>query len=120
MQEHRHERTHTIERHESAEECLPASAVRRRFESCFIPLSVERVEGDPLMNQYLIRVLDRIVLLDLAEPTARPMKANRGGMIASNGCQPLLVRLPPASQRVNGWGRFVHVGGSVTFDVRPN
>ena len=72
------------------------------------------------MNQYLIRVLDRIVLLDMTEPTASPMKPNRSRMIASSGCQPLLVRLPPASQRVNGWGRFVHVGGSVIFDVRPN
>ena len=112
MQEHRHERTRTIKRHDSAEEHLPATAIRRRFECCFIPLSVERVERDPLMNQYLIRVLDRIVLRDMAEPATSPMKPNHGGIIAPNGCQPLLVRLPSASQRVNSQGRFVHDSGS--------
>ena len=112
IMEHRHQMARTIERHDSAKERLPASTIRRRFESHFVPLAIQQVERDPLMEQHLIDVLNRIVLLDVTEPATRSMKPNRGRMVATDDCQTLFVRRPSNPQCVNGWGRFVHVTGS--------
>ncbi len=98
----------TIHRMDLPKERLPASAIGRGFQSGLIPLAVERVEGDPLVEQDLIGVANRIKLLDFAHPTARSMKANRGGMLAAFDRQPFFVGFPLAAQVVNRLWRCGH------------
>ena len=52
-------------------ERLPTSAIGSRFQSGLVPLTVERVEGDPLVEQDLVGVANGIKLFDFAQPTAR-------------------------------------------------
>ena len=84
------------------QERLPTSAIGRGFQSGLVPLTIERVEGDPLVEQDLVGVANGIKLFDFAHPTARSMKPDRGGMLAADRRQSLFVRLPFAAQVVNG------------------
>ena len=59
------------------------------------------------MEQDLVRrKRNGIKLFDFAQPTARSMKPDRGGMLAADGRQSLFVRLPLAAQVVNGFGAW--------------
>ena len=93
---------------DSPKERLPTSPIGSGFQSGLVPLTVERVEGDPLVEQDLIGMANGIKLFDFAQPTARSMKTDRGGMLAADGRQSLFVRLPLAAQVVNGLRRSGH------------
>ena len=93
---------------DSSKERLPTSPIRSGFQSGLVPLTVERVEGDPLVEQDLIGMANGIKLFDFAHPTARSMKTDRGGMLAADSRQSLFVRLPLAAQVVNGLRRSGH------------
>ena len=97
-----------IERVNTAKKRLPTSAVGGGFQSGLVPLTVERVEGDPLVEQDLVGVANGIKLFDFAHPTARSMKMDRGGMLAADGRQSLFVWLPLAAQVANGLRRSGH------------
>ena len=68
-----------------------SSSSVRKTKSC-VPFS------NPLVEQDLIGVANGIKLFDFAQPTARSMKPDRGGMLAADGRQSLFVRLPLAAQ----------------------
>ena len=78
-----------IQRVDLAKERLPTTAMGSGFQSGLIPLAVERVEGNPLVEQDLVGVANRIELFDFAHPTARSMKANRGGMLGADRGEPI-------------------------------
>ena len=56
----------------------------------------------------MIGVANGIKLFDFAQPTARSMKTDRGGMLAADSRQSFFVRLPLAAQVVNGLRRCGH------------
>jgi hypothetical protein len=93
---------------DSAKKRLPASAIGGGFKSAWVPLAVERVEGDPLVEKDLIGVTNWIKFFDFAHPTARSMKTNCRWMLAADRCQSLFVGLPLAPQVVDGWRRCGH------------
>ena len=106
--EHGGQMAGAIQRVDLPQERLPTSAIGSGFQSGLIPLAVERVEGDPLVEQDLVGVANRIKLFDFAQPTARSMKANRGGMLAAFDRQPFFVRFPLAAQVVYRLRRCGH------------
>ena len=72
-----------------------SSSSVRKTKSC-VPF------GNPLVEQDLVRRRrNGIKLFDFAQPTARSMKPDRGGMLAADGRQSLFVRRPLAAQVVN-------------------
>ena len=95
-----------IQRMNLPKEGWPTSAIRSGFQSGLVPLTVERMEVDPLVEQDLVRRRrNGLKRFDFGHPTARSMKTDRGGMLAADGRQSLFVRLPLAAQVVNGLRR---------------
>ena len=62
--EHGNQMAGAIQRVDLPKKCLPTSAIGGGFQSGLIPLAVKRVEGDPLVEQDLIGVANRIKLFD--------------------------------------------------------
>ena len=62
----------------------------------------------PLVEQDLVGVANGTKLFDFAQPTARSMKTDRGGMLATDGRQSLFVWLPLAAKVVHGLRRPGH------------
>lgn len=95
---HGNELAGAIQRQDLAEERLPTASIGGRFQSRLIPLAIQRVEGNPLVEQDLVGVANRVKLFDFAHPTARSMKANRGRMLGADLGKPFFVGFPLAAQ----------------------
>src|SRR5690606_37265706 len=95
-----------VQRENAVEKPLPAFLIVQRVPALFLPLSIQRVEGDRLPQEREIMIVAH--LFHPSQPTARPMKPNaRGAVFQSH-----LMRLPPAPQiaHCKVFGHYAHRG----------
>lgn len=99
--EHRDKVLRRIQLQKFRQKTVPALAISDRLALALVPLSIQGVEGDPLMDQYEVRLRFCVQSLGQPQPTARPMKSNGRGVVGLDRGQSLFVGLPQWSECVN-------------------